>query len=161
MKRLHKEHGHVYEAGYFTVEAALILPMVLLILTTMLFMGFYSYDRCILEQSAYEAALRGSSNRLSTQEEAFAEAESAAQSLLTEKVFAVSGLTYTVTVTQKSVTVAYECNVNVPFISWLSEYLENVDFNICVAKTVPRSRPVEKIRLIRKVSENVKQDFSK
>ena len=97
-------------------------------------MGFYSYDRCILEQSAYEAALRGSSNRLSTQEEALAEAERAAQSLLIEKVFAASGVKYTVTVSYKDVTVAYECCVNVPFIPWLSEYIENLNFNIYVVK---------------------------
>lgn len=157
MKQITNEYLYRYKSGYFTVEAALILPIVLLFLTTMLFMGFYSYDRCILEQSACEAALRGSSNRFSTQEEAYAETESAAQSLLTEKVFAASGLKYTVTVSQKDVTVSYECCVNVPFLSWLSEYLENVDFSIYVTKTVPRSRPVESIRLFRRISGNVKQ----
>ena len=44
--------------GYFTVEAALILPMVILFMTTMLFVGFYVYDRCMLEHCAYEAAER-------------------------------------------------------------------------------------------------------
>ena len=48
--------------GYFTVEAALILPMVILFMTTMLFVGFYVYDRCMLEHCAYEAAVRGSSS---------------------------------------------------------------------------------------------------
>ena len=41
------------EKGYFTVEAALVFPMALLFTAMMIFLAFYSYDRCILEQSAY------------------------------------------------------------------------------------------------------------
>ena len=52
------------EKGYFTVEAALVFPMALLFTAMMIFLAFYSYDRCILEQSAYEAALRGTGNHI-------------------------------------------------------------------------------------------------
>ena len=53
--------------GYFTVEAALLLPFVMMSIVFMIFLSFYCYDRCILEQCAYAAALRGSSNRLKRQ----------------------------------------------------------------------------------------------
>ena len=43
-----------YEAAYFTVEASLILPAVMLFTVMMIFLGFYSYDRCVMEHSAYE-----------------------------------------------------------------------------------------------------------
>ena len=41
-----------YEDAYFTVEAALLIPMVMLFTVMMIFLSFYSYDRCILERSA-------------------------------------------------------------------------------------------------------------
>ena len=36
--------------AYFTVEAALIIPLVLGILVFLIFIMFYQYDRCLLEQ---------------------------------------------------------------------------------------------------------------
>jgi len=48
----------------------LILPMVMLFTVMMIFLAFYSYDRCILEHSAYEAALRWTSSHFKTAGEA-------------------------------------------------------------------------------------------
>ena len=45
--------------GYFTVEAALLLPFVMMSIVFMIFLSFYCYDRCILEQCAYAAAKEG------------------------------------------------------------------------------------------------------
>lgn len=55
--------------GYFTVEAALILPLVfsVLILTVSLFV--FQYDRCLLEQDAGLLMLRGSTLNAQTSEE--------------------------------------------------------------------------------------------
>ena len=44
------------EAGYFTVEAALIFPFVMGIILLVIYMFFYKYDRCLMEQD-YAAAL--------------------------------------------------------------------------------------------------------
>ncbi|MBQ9990866.1 MAG: pilus assembly protein [Lachnospiraceae bacterium] len=46
--------------AYMTVEASLIMPLVLLGIVFILFLGFYLYNVCILRQVAYTAALRGS-----------------------------------------------------------------------------------------------------
>lgn len=45
--------------GYFTVEAALVLPMVLWIYQLLIYIMFYQYDRCILEQDIGILAFRG------------------------------------------------------------------------------------------------------
>lgn len=138
------------EEGYFTVEAALILPVVLLIFTTVLFLSFYIYDRCILEQSAYGAALRGSTNYYQRNEEAYMAAKRGAISLTEGKLVAASSLENEVTVTERSVTVSYRCIVNMPFLSWLSNFTGDAGFTISVAKEVPRSRQVRLIRIFRK-----------
>jgi hypothetical protein len=41
------------EDGYMTVEASLVLPMVLCVMVVLLYLGFFLYDRCAMEQDAY------------------------------------------------------------------------------------------------------------
>ncbi|MDR2044737.1 MAG: hypothetical protein LBQ15_10330 [Clostridium sp.] len=45
--------------GYFTVEAALILPLVLWVYLFLINLMIYQYDRCLLEQDTGVVALRG------------------------------------------------------------------------------------------------------
>lgn len=45
--------------AYFTVEAALILPMALGVIVLIMYLWFFQYDRCLLEQDAGILALRG------------------------------------------------------------------------------------------------------
>lgn len=39
------------EAAYFTVEAALVMPCVLAVIVTVIYLLFYQYDRCLMEQN--------------------------------------------------------------------------------------------------------------
>lgn len=133
-------------SGYFTVEASLILPMVLLFLVTMLFLAIYSYDRCMLEQCAYEAALRGSRNYYQSNVNAYEETQRAAKELMLGKIFAVDELRCTVDVSHTSVAVAYECVVKVPLLTWLKQFVTDTEFVISVSKKVPRDRQVAIIR---------------
>lgn len=47
--------------GYMTLEASLIMPIVIYICLLIIYVGFYQYDRCIIMQDCYRIALRGSS----------------------------------------------------------------------------------------------------
>lgn len=46
--------------AYFTVEAALILPLTLGVTVLLIYLMFYQYDRCLLDQDIGWAALRTS-----------------------------------------------------------------------------------------------------
>lgn len=137
------------ESAYFTVEAALILPMVILFTTVMIFMAFYSYDRCVIEQSAYEAALRGTSNHFDSAQEAYEAAEMAAGRLVDQRLFAVNDLTHSVSVTADSVIVSYSCKVNMPLIAWLSEFTDDLDFSFSVVREAKRNKQTQSIRMFR------------
>lgn len=139
-------------AGYFTVEAALLLPFVIMVIVFMTFLSFYCYDRCILEQCAYAAALRGSSNRFTNTQEAYEEALLSAESLLEKKLFAVKNLKITVRVSGLAVTVSYECEVNMPIGDWLGDILGD-GFRMEVSKKVPRNKTVAVLRQIQAVTE--------
>ena len=45
--------------GYFTVEASILLPLVLGIILLIIFLWFYAYDRCLMEQDYAMALIRG------------------------------------------------------------------------------------------------------
>lgn len=46
--------------GYFTVEAAMLFPVILLTYFFLFYIGFYQYDRCLTEQDMRLSLLRGS-----------------------------------------------------------------------------------------------------
>jgi hypothetical protein len=50
----------VKQNGYFTVEAALILPIVLWVFLFLIYQMLFQYNRCLLEQDTGMIALRGS-----------------------------------------------------------------------------------------------------
>lgn len=135
-----------YEAAYFTVEAALILPIAMLFTIMMIFLAFYSYDRCVMEHSAYEAALRGTSHHFRTAKEAESVVRTAAAELVSEKLFAIHDFCYDVSVDANNVTVTYHCGVNMPFITWLSEYVPGIDMTLDVSRSASRLNPARTIR---------------
>lgn len=140
------------EAGYFTVEAALIMPFVMLMIIMMLFLAIYCYDRCVMEQCAYEAALRGSSNRYRENTLASQEAMNAAATLTEGKLFALKDLHYEVTVDMNRVTVTYTAELNMPFIGWITEEFGNQRFVIEVKREALRNRQITLIRAFRKIN---------
>lgn len=148
------------EDGYFTVEAALIFPLALLFCVMMIFLAFYSYDRCVLEQSAYEAALRGTSNHIKSANEAYLEAYAAAGTLTREKLFAMHDFSYDVSVSAELVTVNYRCEVNMPLMSWLSEYMTGIDLTLEIEKSAKRSEQTKFVRGCR-VANNLIKEISK
>lgn len=135
-----------YEAAYFTVEASLILPMVMLFTVMMIFLSFYGYDRCILEHSAYEAALRGTHSHIRTAGEAQKQAQTAAGRLVDGKLFAIKDFSYDVSADADRVTVTYHCSVNMPFITWLGEYVSNIDMTMDISRSAKRLRPARTVR---------------
>lgn len=46
--------------GYLTVEAAFIMPVILLLYLILIVCGFYLYNRCVISQDSYLVAFRGS-----------------------------------------------------------------------------------------------------
>ena len=135
-----------YEPAYFTVEASLILPLVMLFTTMMVFLAFYSYDRCVLEHSAYEAAVRGTANHIQTAQEAEAEVRIAAGRLIEGKLFAFKDFNYDISVDADKITVTYHCTVNMPFITWLEEYISGIDMSMDISRSANKCRQTRMIR---------------
>ena len=55
--------------AYFTVEAAVLDPIVLGVIVLMTYLLFFQYDRCLLEQDMGRAAVRSGSRWMQKKEE--------------------------------------------------------------------------------------------
>lgn len=49
--------------GYFTVEAACIVPLTVVIIAMFIYLSFFMYDRCALDQDSYVLSYRESVRR--------------------------------------------------------------------------------------------------
>lgn len=103
-----------YEAsGYMTVEATLIMPLVLYICVFIIYAGFYQYDRCLMKQDAYRAALRGSSTYRNSNQEVYNAAFETLERIGKEK-YAAASYTCDISV-NRTVAVQMEGSVQMPF----------------------------------------------
>jgi hypothetical protein len=57
------------ENGYFTVEAAMVFPIAFAVVLFVMYLLFFQYNRCIMEQDTGIIALRGSSVSAENHEE--------------------------------------------------------------------------------------------
>jgi hypothetical protein len=122
----------------------------------MIFMAFYAYDRCLLEHSAYQAALSGAYDHHYSADEAATKAKQAAAVLVNGRVFAVKDLDYSVAVDAGSVTVTYHCVVNMPFIPWIGQYVSGFSdeyMTFDVSKSASRMDAVMEIRTYRSLKK--------
>ncbi|MBD5493085.1 MAG: hypothetical protein HDR12_01550 [Lachnospiraceae bacterium] len=51
---------HITVNGYMTLEACFIMPWVIFMFVFLIYISFYSYDKCVLFQDVYTLCLRGS-----------------------------------------------------------------------------------------------------
>ena len=96
-----------------TLEASLIMPLVLYVCIFIIYAGFYQYDRCIMQQDIYRAALRGSSLYGADQSEKYrAAADMMAD--LTKDNYIAAEYRYEISV-RKSVSIFMEGRIRMPF----------------------------------------------
>ncbi len=99
--------------GYMTIEATLIMPIVLYVCIFAIYTGFYWYDRCLIKQDIYRAALKGSSIYRQSNQESYNAAFEAMEELTDKKYIAVDW-DYDITV-QGNVSVLATGRIEMPF----------------------------------------------
>ena len=105
------------EEGYMTVEASLVLPMILIVTLLVLLLTFYLYAVCFLNQAAYTAALRGSLVMDGTIEET---ANEELERLLKNRILNIQDIKSEVSVSALTVEVKLEADMLLPVTGILS-----------------------------------------
>lgn len=99
--------------GSYTVEASLLFPFILSVIVFIMYMSFFLHDRCVMNQSAYQAALRAS--RVKTGDnKVMSTAERAAGELMEKTVLATTGVTHSIDISGSEIKVRYEGTLKIP-----------------------------------------------
>lgn len=141
--------------GYFTVEAAFVMPVVICVLALLCYLGFFMCNRCLLLQDTYIMGLRGSRADGLSNEQTAAYILEQSQEMLS-KYYAVSEIDKNVKVgrTEISVTLCGKMKVPFSFFAWEEEKMNGV-WEMQEKKTFDRTKPVDFIRACRKVEKIV------
>ncbi len=101
-------------SAYMTLEATLIMPFAIALNILIIYFGFFLYNQCIVSQSCYLAALRGSQikNCSDTQIQEITERE--LEKLLKEQIF-TSGFQHNVEVNTFSIKTSAASQIKILF----------------------------------------------
>ncbi len=91
--------------GYLTVEASMIMPLVIFLMALLIYLTFFLYNRCVLSQDAYILAFRGSISDKEGESEILEYLEESAGIQFGNKYVGMKDLHKSITISNKSVTV--------------------------------------------------------
>ncbi len=136
----------IWVNGYFTIEAALLMPMVLFCIFFVLYVGFLQYDRCIAEQDAKIMLLRASNMKEKSESEIEAELSACPELATKKKVLFSSSLEKRIKVQKTKTQIGIQGGVRT--------VLQQMNFFTYAAEyETDRYNPVEFIRNCRKAEQ--------
>lgn len=97
----------------YTIEAALIFPLIMGVIVFIIYMSFFLHDRAVMKSCAYQAALKGSLIRTS-ESDMRSEALKAAEYNIDGLILATENIKTSVNISGSEVTVAYSGNLSIP-----------------------------------------------
>lgn len=98
--------------GYMTVEAAFLITWTMFVFVLLIYLSFYSYDKCVLFQDAYTVCFNGSIQKDEDQVVPYIDAHM--QKQFGKKYFGVGKVQGTVDKNGHTTIVTGECQVKVP-----------------------------------------------
>ncbi len=98
--------------GYMTMEASFIITWTVFLFVLLIYLSFYSYDKCVLFQDAYTVCFRGSVQKKEEQVVSYIDAHM--QKQFGKKYFGVGKVVGTVDRDGNTTSVTGECQVKVP-----------------------------------------------
>ena len=98
--------------GYMTLEASFLITWTLFLFVLLIYLSFYSYDKCVLFQDAYSVCFRGSIQK--DEEQVVPYIDSHMQKQFGKKYFGVGKVQGTVDRNGNMTSVTGECQVKVP-----------------------------------------------
>lgn len=140
------------KSAYLTIEAALVIPMVLGGIVFILYVGFYLYNLVAMKQTAYIAALRGSQMKQDSSAKIKKYVEEQVDELLTGQILAKEDIEKEVKVSTGTIKVKIYTKLEFLFAKLL--FLEETNWEIKGEAQVSRADPIEIIRGVRKIDEH-------
>ncbi len=142
--------------GYFTVEAALVMPVVLWTLMFTIYLMFFQYNRCLMEQNIGVLALRGSMLQVQGNEERMKALQEQACELYDEKYIAWDSSEIKLKLEKGHLQIEQSATLEFPFASGLLKEAKGWETNISYENRV--LSPVSFLRYYQKLVGEDKDD---
>lgn len=133
--------------GSYTVEASLLMGILLPLLASILYMGFYLHDRSFLQGAAHEAAAYAS---LRADDES-ADTAQAAQKLVSGRMLGTRGVSAKTSADQKKVQIHYQGNFQTP--GMIAAFWGSGASVVSARAALTLERPSKRIQTIRGVAK--------
>ncbi len=145
--------------GSYTVEASLLMGILLAVLVAVIYMGFYLHDRAFLQGAAYEAAVTACLHQDDVEPDAsLTVGAKRAQALVKKRMLGTRNATAAETLDEKTVRVTCAGNFRVPGMASKFFGKKKLSVNAGVTLTTMRpSRRIQKIRGVAKVIDSVRR----
>lgn len=135
--------------GSATIEMAVLMPMILIIMILLIYMAFYLYDRTVLYGDAYLAALRASELTGEAGATVYAKADTEFTALQEGQLMAMSEVLRELVVDADGVRILYGGEVIVPVVSGSSVFAQWESYAFSGEAYAARHKPVTFIRRCR------------
>ena len=130
--------------GYMTVEAAFVITWTVFLFVLLIYLSFYSYDKCVLFQDAYTVCFKGSIQKEENQVVPYITAHM--QEQFGKKYFGVGKVQGTVDRNGNTTSVTGECQVKVPIRQFFTMH-DRAGWKI---KTKAKAQIINPTKVIRK-----------
>lgn len=143
--------------GYMTLEASFIITWTVFLFVLLIYLSFYSYDKCVLFQDAYTVCFRGSIQKDEGQVVPYI--NSHMQRQFGKKYFGVGKVKGSVDRNGNTTSVTGECQVKVP----VRQFLTMQNREGWKIRTRAKAQIINPTKMIRRsrMAENVISEFGK
>lgn len=139
------------QKGSYTVEAALLMGIILSVLVSVIYLGFWYHDKGFLQSVAYETACTASLRA----DESGWQIEQAARTLTEGRMLGTRGIQRQCQNSKKAATVSFQGTFRIPGMILAFFQKEKLEIQeSCTITTERPSKKIQKIRGIVKVAKN-------
>lgn len=146
-----REHRPGSLPGSYTVEAALLMGILLPLFVGIIYLGFYLHDRAFLQGASYEAAACAS---LHLQDD-LADVEGGASSLVSGRMLGTSGVSTGYTSGEKEARVTYSGSLVLPGMT--GPFFGAGSLSVGASSALSTERPSKKIQKIRGAAKIIRK----
>lgn len=139
------------ENGYFTIEAAMVLTLVIGVIVLLIYLVVFQYNRCLMEQDVGALALKGCSMQAADKDELMQILMQSADSIYQEKYLMWQGDSPEMKLAGESIEVTQRGSLSFPF-TWMYEGEIDGFWTATANYENHRIDPVGTIRLYRKLA---------
>lgn len=151
------DKNKTFADAFYTVEMSLLMPLLIGIITMMMYLGFYVNDRMVLEEAAKETAVFCASNFPDDIENINKIAGQKFNDNISRRLFSVNNISYTAQENNDCINVKVKADFIIPVFAQLRKELFGSDIKIEVEGQGVVTRPVRtiwKTKIIEKILDN-------